>query len=99
MKRVHERATLWLLHTLTKRPAAAKLNACIVRQSKRHTCNREGTVTSNCEAVTYLFETCWTDEIIAATDAVIKRLTQPSNKSPMEYPKHFWNKSLRFHLV
>lgn len=57
---VHNGATLWLLDFFIERPAATALNTHMTLKTKSHKRQKEGTVTvtSYCENVTYLLDTC-----------------------------------------
>lgn len=59
---VYEESTL-LLDFLIKWPATAALNALIALRSKSHNRDMEGTISSYCDAVWYLFDTYATDDI------------------------------------
>lgn len=60
-----------------------------------HKLQKEGTVTSYCEAVEYLLGTYAMDDVLTETDAGMMGFTQPSSKSPTEYAEALWNKMPR----
>lgn len=77
-----------------KRTAATELNSRIAQWSKFHKSQKEGNLTSYCEAVNYLIETYATEDVIAKTDANMMLSTQPSIKLSKEYAEALWNKAL-----
>lgn len=78
-----------------KRPAVAALNTRITLRAKSRRRWKEDTVTSYCEAVTFLLETFATDGVVTETDDVIERFTPPSNSWPNEYAKALQNWSVQ----
>lgn len=59
----------------------------------------EGTVTFSCKAAKYFLETYAKDDFIANTDAYMKHLMEPLNRSPTEYAKSLENKVLQWDRI
>lgn len=75
-----------------KLPAAAALKACMALHSKLQRSQKDGTVTSFCEAFNHLLERYAADSVFAETGADKMCFIQSPNKSLPEYVEALWNK-------
>lgn len=81
---------MWQLHFFMKKPAAAtpRSSSRMALPSTLHKRHKGGPLTSYCEIATSLLESYFTDDVIAETDAKIKRYTQSMNKTAIEHAEH-----------
>lgn len=72
-ERIHEGASIWLLHVFKNLLAVTALNACFALKSKLRELQEEGTVTPYGVAVYFFHDTYTPDDIIGETDADMSR--------------------------
>lgn len=90
-KAIHERDAIWLLPPVTKGPVEAALSYPM-RATEDNGTHKGETMTSYCQAVSYVLQTYATDDVISEAEADVMNDKQPENMCAVRYSETFWEK-------